>query len=121
MLAISSGELKVRYNRVRVICDPRTKAEELFVLKNAKTRFRQASWRGVSYHPVAFFAWKLIDITELEELKNPHYLKSLESAITAFHRNLELEKARQAGHLESIPNTLENDIDILEAFLQGRG
>ena len=120
MLAISSGELQVRYNKVRVICDPRTKAEELFVLKNAKTRFRQASWRGVSYHPVAFFAWKLLDITEIEEPKNPHYLKSLEPAITAFHRNLELEKARQAGTLESIPNTLENDIDILESFLQGQ-
>ena len=121
MLAISSGELQVRYNRVRVIWNPCTKEEELFVLKNAKTLFRQASWRGVSYHPVAFFAWKLIDITELEEPKNPHYLKSLEPAITAFHRNLELEKAKQAGELETVPNTLENDIDILEAFLQGRG
>ena len=43
MLAISSGELQVRYNRLRVIYDSRTKAEELFVLKNAKDR---ASSRG---------------------------------------------------------------------------
>ena len=121
MLAISSGELQVCYNRVRVVCDPRTKVEELFILKNAKNRFLKASWCWLSYHPVAFFAWKLLDITEIEEPKDPHYLKSLEPAITAFHRNLELEKARQAGELESIPNTLENDIDILEAFLQGRG
>ena len=119
MLAISSGELQVCYNRVRVIYDPRTKAEELFVLKNAKAQFQQASWRGDS-HPVAFFAWKLLDITEIEEPKNPHYLKSLEPAITAFHRNLELEKAKQAGDLEIVPNTLENDIDTLEAFLQGQ-
>ena len=120
MLAISSGDLQVRYNRVRVIYDPRTKAEELFALKNAKAQFQQASWRGGS-HPVAFFAWKLLDITEIEEPKNPHYLKSLEPAITAFHRNLELEKARQAEALVTIPNTLGNDIEILEAFLQGRG
>ena len=120
MLAISSGELQVYYNRVRVICDARTKAEELFVLKNAKAQFRRASWRvGVSY-PVAFFAWKLLDITEIEEPKNPLYLKSIEPAITAFHRNLELEKARQAGDFEIVPNTLENDIDVLEAFLQGQ-
>ena len=119
MLAISSGELQVYYNRLRVIWDPRTKAEELFVLKNAKAQFRQAFWRGGSY-PVAFFAWKLLDITEIEEPKNPLYLKSLEPAITAFHRNLELEKARQAGELEIVPNTLENDIDVLEAFLQGQ-
>ena len=120
MLAFSSGELRVCYNRVRVIWSPRTKAEELFVLKNAKAEFQKASWCGGT-HPVAFFAWKLLDITELEEPKDPHYLKSLESTISAFHRNLELEKAREAGTLETTANTLENDIDILEAFLQGRG
>ena len=120
MLAISSGKLQVRYNRVQVICDARTKAEELFVLKNAKTLCRQASWRGDSYHPVAFFTWKLLDITEIEEPKAQNYLKSLETVINLFHRNLKLEKARQAGELETVPNTLENDIDILEAFLQGK-
>ena len=119
MLAISSGELRVCYNRVRVIWSSRTKAEELFILKNAKAEFQKASWRGGT-HPVAFFAWKLLDITEIEESKDPHYLKSLEPAITTFHRNLELEKAREAGTLETTANTLENDIDILEAFLQGR-
>ena len=120
MLAISSGELQVYSNRVRVIYDSRTKAEELFVLKNAKTQFRQGPWRFGGAHPVAFFAWKLLDITEIEEPKNPLYLKSIEPVITAFHRNLELEKARQAGDFEIVPNTLENDSDILEAFLQGQ-
>ena len=123
LLDISSGkfdELRVRYNRVRVIWSSRTKAEELFVLKNAKAEFQRASWRGDVYHPVAFFAWKLLDITEIEEPKVPNYLKSLEPAITSFHRNLELEKAREAGELETTANTLENDIDLLEAFLQGR-
>ena len=120
MLAISSGELQVYSNRVRVIYDSRTKAGELFVLKNAKTQFRQRPWRFGGAHPVAFFAWKLLDITEIEEPKNPLYLKSIEPVITAFHRNLELEKARQAGDFEIVPNTLENDSDILEAFLQGQ-
>ena len=113
-------ELRVRYNRVRVIWDPRTKEEEFFVLKQAKAEFQRASWNGNEYHPVAFFAWKLLDITEIEEVKTPDYLKSLEPAITAFHRNLELEKAIEAGDLTTTENTLENDIDILEAFLQGR-
>ena len=70
MLAISSGELQVYWNTVRVICDARTKAEELFVLKNAKYQFRQDPWRFGGSHPVAFFAWKLLDITEIEESKN---------------------------------------------------
>ena len=118
MLATSSGELKVYYNRVRVIYDSRTKTEELFVLKRAKDEFRQASWNFGFSHPVAFFAWKLLDITEIEEPKNPLYLKSIETAVTAFHRNLELEKAREAGDFEIVPNTLENDIGVLEAFIQ---
>ena len=47
-----------------------------------------------------------------------HYLKSIEPAITSFHRNLELEKSREAGELETIENTMENDIEMLEAFLK---
>ena len=72
LLSIDSGkfdELRVRYNRVRVIWDPRTKAEELYVLKQAKAEFHRAFWHGNWYHPVAFFAWKLLDITEIEEVK----------------------------------------------------
>ena len=118
--SVKFDELRVHYNRVRVIWDRRTKEEELFVLKQAKAEFHRASWHGDAYHPVAFFAWKLLDITEIEEVKTPDYLKSLEPAITAFHRNLELEKAKEAGELTPTENTLENDIDMLEAFLQGR-
>ena len=123
LLSINSGkfdELRVRYNRVRVIWDPRTKAEELYVLKQAKAEFHRAPWHGNWYHPVAFFAWKLLDITEIEELKDSNYLKSLEPAITSFHRNLELEKSREAGELEIIENTLENDNEMLKTFLQGQ-
>ena len=101
-----------------MIWDPRTKAEELYVLKQAKAEFHRASWHGNWYYPVAFFAWKLLDITEIEEVKAPNYLKSLEPAITSFHRNLELEKSREAGELEIIENTMENDIEMLEAFLK---
>ena len=120
MLAIASGELRVRYQRVRVIYDPRTRAEELSVLKEAKAQFQLASWQVGAWYRVAFFGWKLLDITEIEVPKVPNYLKSLEPAITAFHRNLALENAKQAGELETVPNTLENDIDLLEAFLQGQ-
>ena len=119
MLAIESGEIQVRYNKVRTIYDPRTKAEELFVLKQAKEQFRRVSWRLKVAYPVAFFAWKLLDITEIEEPKNPLYLKQLEPAITAFHSKLAQAKASQEGPQETVPNTLENDIDVLEAFLKG--
>ena len=45
MLAISSGVIRSYHNRVRVICDPRTKAEEIKVLRDAKAQFRQAPWQ----------------------------------------------------------------------------
>ena len=119
LLAFESGEIQVGYSRVRTIFDPRTKAEELFVLKQAKEQFRRASWPSRAAYPVAFFAWKLLDITEIEEPKNPLYLKQLEPAITAFHSKLAQAKASQEGPQETVPNTLENDIDVLEAFLKG--
>ena len=103
-----------------MVFDPRAKAEELKVLKAAKDQFRYDPWRFGGWHPVAFFAWKLLDITEIVEPKNPTYLQSIEAAITSFHRHLEMEKARQAGHFQIVPNDLVNDMDILEAFLQGQ-
>ena len=118
LLAIESGEIQVRYNRVRTICDARTKAEELFVLKQAKEQFRRVSWRFKIAYPVAFFAWKLLDITEIEEPKNPLYLQELEPVITAFHSKL--AQASQEGPQETVPNNLSNDTDALEAFLKGQ-
>ena len=103
-----------------MVFDTRTKAEELTVLRDAKDQFRRDPWRFGGSHPVAFFAWKLLDITEIAEPKNPTYLQSIEAAVTSFHRHLELEKARQAGDFEIVPNDLVDDMDILEAFLQGQ-
>ena len=97
-----------------------SKAEELKVLRDAKDQFRHDPWQFGGTHPVAFLAWKLLDITEIVEPKNPVYLQSIEEAVTSFHRHLELEKARQAGDFKIVPNNLVDDLDILEAFLQGR-
>ena len=121
MLAISSGELQVCYNRVRVIYDPRTKAEETLCLKECK-KLSSNRLLGVEIHTLLLSSpGSCSNITEIEEPKNPHYLKSLEASDhKRSHRNLELEKAKQAGDLEIVPNTLENDIDTLEAFLQGQ-
>ena len=120
MLGFFSGDIQTYYNRVREVVATRTKAEELKVLRAAKDQFRHDPWQFGGSHPVAFFAWKLLDITEIVEPKSPVYLQSVEEAVTSFHRHLELEKARQAGDFEIVPNDLVNDIDILEAFLQGR-
>ena len=114
MQAFSSGVVRVRYARVRVVCDARTRVEELFNLKNAKSEFIRATWHGTFYHPVAFFAWKLLDITEIEELKDLNYLKSHEKTIISFHQRLD----QAVAPLETTPNTLEDDTAVLESFLQ---
>ena len=98
MLGISSGVIKLVYGGVRVIFDQRAKATDLKILKAAKEYFRDDyELRFDNWYPVAFFAWKLLDITEIEEPKNPTYLQSLESAINTFYGDLEMAQARQAG------------------------
>ena len=74
MCGIAAGTIKVAYRRVRVVFTPASKNEELNVLSSAKASFRMARWGQGNYHPVAFFAWKLLDITEIEEPKKPDFL-----------------------------------------------
>ena len=106
MLGFSSGAIQTDYNKVRVVFDPRAKAEDLQALKAAKDQFRYDPWRFGGWHPVAFFAWKLLDITEIVEPKNPAYLQSIEAAVTSFHRHLELEKQDKPGISKSFQTTL---------------
>ena len=115
MLGHSSGAIRTYYNRVRVVLDPRAKAEELKVLKDAKDQFRYDPWRlgGSTLLPSL--------LGSCSTYQNPTYLQSIEAAVTSFHRHLEMEKARQAGDFQIVPNNLVDDMDILEAFLQGRG
>ena len=51
MLGHSSGAIRTYYNRVRVVLDPRAKAEELKVLRDAKNQFRHDPWRFGGSHP----------------------------------------------------------------------
>ena len=117
MCGIAAGTIKVAYRRVRVVFTPTAKNEELNVLSSAKASFRMARWGQGSYHPLAFFAWKLLDITEIEEPKKPNFLEVLQPALITFHKNLESEQARQAAPVATIPNTIPDDSAMLESFL----
>ena len=64
MLGISSGVIKLAYGGVRVVFDQRAKAADLKILKAAKKYFRDDyELRFDNWYPVAFFAFKLLDIT----------------------------------------------------------
>ena len=72
--------------------------------------------------PVAVFAWKLLDETELSLPKIPNFLENLQSDVECFHKNLEkLKKTLNDFECEEETQTIENtgdDTDFLEAFLR---
>ena len=75
--------------------------------------------------PVAVFAWKLLDETELWLPKIPNLLENLQSDVECFHKNLEkLKKTLNVfiykKEYRAKPAKIENtgdDTDFLEAFL----
>ena len=117
MCGIAAGTIKATYRRVRVVFTPAAKNEELNVLRTAKDGFRTMVWGQAHYHPVAFFAWKLLDITEIWEHKIPNFLEALQPSLITFHKNLEREKTRQATPVKTVPNTFKDDSAMLESFL----
>ena len=119
MCGIAAGTIKVSYRRGRVVYTPTAKNEEFHVLSSAKASFRMArAWGQAHSYPVAFFAWKLLDITEIEEPKNPNFLEVLQPALITSHKNLEREQARQAAPVATIPNTIPDYSAMLESFLR---
>ena len=45
--------------------------------------------KGIATHfPVAVFAWKLLDITEIWEQKKPNFLENIQKPVECFHKNL---------------------------------
>ena len=72
-------------------------------------------WPTNCYKPVAFFAWKLLDITNIWATKQPNFLERIQDSVNSFHENLS-EKRRQS-ELPTIKNT-GDDSAIMKAFLQ---
>ena len=118
MCGIAAGTIKVSYRSVRVVFTPAAKNQELNVLRSAKAGFRAMVWGQGLHYPVAFFAWKLLDITEIEEPKKPNFLEAIQPSINTFHKNLEREKTRQSTPVKTIPNTFKDDSAMLESFLR---
>ena len=64
--------------------------------------------------PVAFFAWKLLDITYIWAPKQPIFLERIQDSVNAFHENL--SEQRKQSELPTIKNT-GDDSAIMKAFL----
>ena len=85
-----------------------------FLKRLSKETFTK-EWSANSYKPVAFFAWKLLDITEIWVTKQPNFLESIQESVNTFHENL--SEQRRQSELPTIKNT-GDDSAIMEAFLQ---
>ena len=83
-----------------------------FLKRLSKETFRK-EWPANSYKPVAFFAWKLLDITEIWATKQPDFLQSIQEAVNRFHENLSEQKRQSEAPI--VKNT-GDDSALMEAF-----
>ena len=99
-------------------------------------KMRKAFWdySSESPKPVAVFAWKLLDITEIWATKQPNFFKNTQASVECFRKNLsKLKESIQAFDYEyeriyygdgcktngdEILENTGNDSDFLEAFLK---
>ena len=82
--------------------------------------------KGIAKHfPVAVFAWKLLNITEIWEQKKPNFLESIQKPVECFHKNLgKLKKTLNDFVYEederAKPTIIENkgdDAEFMKVFL----
>ena len=64
---------------------------------------------------MAFFAWKLLDITEIWVTKQPDFLESIQESVNSFHENLSEQKRQSESPIIKITG---DDSTFLEVFLQ---
>ena len=85
-----------------------------FLKRLSKETFAK-EWPANTYKPVAFFAWKLLDITKIWATKQPDFLEMIQESVNAFHEDL--SEQRRQSELPTIKNT-GNVSALMEAFLQ---
>ena len=120
MFSIAKHDILVDYLKTRVVYEQAAKKRELATLRAKNAHFRQATWGRDAFYPVAFFACKLLDITEIWEDKQPNILEAIQDTINSFHKNLERQKTLQANPVKTIPNTLKDDSVVMQDFLEGQ-
>ena len=120
MFSIAKHDILVDFPKIRVVYDQAAKKRELATLRAENAHFLQATWGRGEFYPVAFFAWKLLDITEIWEHKQPNFLEAIQDTISSFHKNLERQKTLQTNPVKTIQNTLKDDSVVMQDFLEGQ-
>ena len=89
--------------------------DECDFLKGLRKETFANEWPTNFYKPVAFFAWKLLDITNIWATKQPNCLERIQDSMNRFHENL--TEQRRQSELPTIKNT-GDDSALMKAFLQ---
>ena len=129
---IAEKNMWCSYGPVRMLFTKKYEDEEFL----RQYKMRKAFWDNSSESPkpVAVFAWKLLDITEIWATKQPNFLENIQASDNCVHKNLsklkesvqafdyEHEKSYYSGGYETNVNEIlvntGNDSDFLEAFLK---
>ena len=122
MASVAEKETFCVYGNVRTTL---TKDDEDMEFSNLYEMRKLFKDKGIATHfPVAVFAWKLLDITEIWEQKKPNFLENIQKPVKCFHKNLgKLKKTLNDFVYEeedrAKPTIIENtgdDTEFLEAF-----
>ena len=86
MASVAEKETFCVYGNVRTTL---TKDDEDMEFSNLYEMRKLFKDKGIATHfPVAVFAWKLLDITEIWEQKKPNFLENIQKPVKCFHKNL---------------------------------
>ena len=124
MASVAEKEIFCVYGVVRTTF---TKADEDMEFSKLCEMKKLFADKGKTTHfPVATFAWKLLNTTEIWEPKQPNFLESIKKQVECFHKNLKKLKniindfVYEDGEHEK-QTVIENrgdDKEFLEAFLE---
>ena len=99
MKSIAEKSIWCSYGSVRMSF--RKQDEEFLRFNRMKKSFSEGS---EAPKPVAVFAWKLLDITEIWATKHPDFLKAIQNRVECFHENLaRLKKSVESFEYETKP------------------
>ena len=131
MNSIADKNIWCSYGPVRISFKKGNENEEFLRLCKMKKGFSDNS--SESPKPVAVFAWKLLNITDIWATKQPNFLKYIQVPVECFHKNMsKLKRSVQAfdygyekiyygagykTNVNEILGNTGNDSDFLVNFL----
>ena len=95
MNSIAEKNIWCSYGPVKMSFKKQYEDEEFLRHQKMEKAFLDNS--SESPKPVAVFAWKLLDITEIWATKQPNFLKDIQASVECFRKNLSKQKKKSSS------------------------